>query len=416
MKITLIENDVERSRIIEFAKTSKFLLFPLFNDNIHPIKAEPILILAKPLGVDELFVIGISHSELINQYFPFDIFKNAFIYNKKYWTLKNSIDIDTLYYTQNKEYTINLFKSQHDWITYPIYKIVDGLIETIQEFNDICSGITDITPAIRFINDITIPSLAQVESHGIRVDGNFAQKELIYDGYVYSQYNHLTMTGRPSNRYGGVNYSALNKSDGSRKPFISRFEDGQLFLLDYDSYHLRLIAKLINYELPKDSVHTHFAKQYFQTEDITPEMYDESKKISFQMLYGGLQKQYEHVAFFRAVQVLIDEMWDSHKQNGFIPSIVSGIHITADNKMKLFNYLIQNYETEQNMMVLRKIFLDTFRFKSVPILYTYDSIIFDVKGGETEEYLHAVKTIMELNGKFPVKTSYGKNYDEMIKL
>ena len=71
---------------------------------------------------------------------------------------------------------------------------------------------------------------------------------------VYTEYNPYTITSRPSNRHGGVNFSALNKKDGSRESFIP--PDGSLFLqFDYDNYHVRLIGKLIKYKLPDTSVH-----------------------------------------------------------------------------------------------------------------------------------------------------------------
>ena len=37
------------------------------------------------------------------------------------------------------------------------------------------------------------------------------------DGMFYSEYNLFTSTGRPSNRFGGINFAALNKKDGSRE-------------------------------------------------------------------------------------------------------------------------------------------------------------------------------------------------------
>ena len=42
-------------------------------------------------------------------------------------------------------------------------------------------------------------------------------------GLEYTQYNPYTSTGRPSNRYNGINYAALNKEDGTRDRFVSRF-------------------------------------------------------------------------------------------------------------------------------------------------------------------------------------------------
>ena len=61
MKITVIDTQNELTQIQEIAKTERFLLFPVFNDNEHPILANPVLVLAKPLKLDELYIIGISH-------------------------------------------------------------------------------------------------------------------------------------------------------------------------------------------------------------------------------------------------------------------------------------------------------------------------------------------------------------------
>ena len=95
------------------------------------------------------------------------------------------------------------------------------------------------------------------------------------DGMVYSEYNIFTSTGRPSNRFGGTNFAALNKKDGSRKPYVSRYKNGVLVEMDYDAYHLRLIGELIGYDFPKGSVHEHMA-EFFGVD------YEESKKLSFQ--------------------------------------------------------------------------------------------------------------------------------------
>ena len=67
----------------------------------------------------------------------------------------------------------------------------------------------------------------------------------------------LHPTGRPSNRFGGLNFG-LNKKDGSRKKFISRYgKEGMLVEMDYDAYHLRLIGEVVDYQFPKGSVHNH---------------------------------------------------------------------------------------------------------------------------------------------------------------
>ena len=96
-----------------------------------------------------------------------------------------------------------------------------------------------------------IDNLSYIESSGLKVNKDLIsldiRKHLTNDNMIYTEYNPYTTTGRPSNRFGGINFSALNKDDGSREPFISRFDGGMLIELDYDSYHLRLIGDIINY-------------------------------------------------------------------------------------------------------------------------------------------------------------------------
>ena len=48
----------------------------------------------------------------------------------------------------------------------------------------------------------------------------------------------------------------------SRNGFVSRFDDGVLIEMDYDAYHLRLIADIIGYDFPDGSVHEYLGKQY----------------------------------------------------------------------------------------------------------------------------------------------------------
>jgi len=251
------------------------------------------------------------------------------------------------------------------------------------------------------------------------VDRNkFPKPQLLSEtDFVYTQYNHLTTTGRPSNRYAGINYSALNKTDGTREAFISRWgEQGKLFMLDYDSYHPRLISKLIDVEMPAGSIHEYFGKMYFNKEELSQEEYDESKKITFQLIYGNIPDKYKHIEFFNKIDNFIETMWNQYENIGYVRSVISGLKLRADSKTKLFNYLIQNYETEMNMMTLVKILVESTKTLSKPILYTYDSILFDVHHTEEGNYIEKVKRIMELSGEFPVKVYSGNNYADMVKI
>ena len=50
-----------------------------------------------------------------------------------------------------------------------------------------------------------------------------------------------------------------------------------------------------------------------------------------------------------------------------------------------------------------------------PVLYTYDSILFDAHRSDGKETLRQIKAIME-GSKFPVKVYIGKSYANMYKM
>ena len=78
--------------------------------------------------------------------------------------------------------------------------------------------------------------------------------------YIYTQYNFKTLTGRPSNKFKGVNYAALNKENGQRECFIPRNDNFIEF--DIGAYHPTLLAKLVGYDFGNKDVHMAFAEMY----------------------------------------------------------------------------------------------------------------------------------------------------------
>ncbi len=153
-------------------------------------------------------------------------------------------------------------------------------------------------------NDEVLDNLSYIEKNGLHT----------VDGLVYSEYNLFTSTGRPSNRFGGVNFAALNKKDGSRKPYVSRFKNGVLVEMDFDAYHLRLIADKIDYDFPSGSVHEHMSKFYGVD-------YEEAKKLSFQYLYGFIPQDVVQMnPYFSKVYDYINDLWSSYNSKEFIIS------------------------------------------------------------------------------------------------
>jgi len=271
-------------------------------------------------------------------------------------------------------------------------------------------GDWDVNHTNNWVDETMIPLLSDIERKGINVDRkkfidrwSSNDKQLKEDN-VYTEYNPYTITSRPSNRHGGINFGALNKSDGSRDVFIPR--KGKLFLqFDYDAYHVRIIGKLIKYKLPDTSVHQWLADQYGCD-------YGESKGRTFRILYGGVTDEDRKIPFFDKVDKFIRKMQDEAVRNGYIQTpkgrrIPLG-WIEKPNAQKFFNYILQATETEFNIEVmekLRKLQLP------LPILYTYDSFLFEFD--ETEiETIKLIKSVLESYG-FPVKADWGNHYGEV---
>ena len=258
------------------------------------------------------------------------------------------------------------------------------------------------TPDILTYNDDMFDNFTYIEKNGLQTT----------DGVVYSEYNPFTSTGRPSNRFGGINFAALNKNDGSREKFISRFGNkGKLVEFDYDAYHLRLIAEKVDYKFSDESVHQHFADRF----DIS---YKEAKGLSFQYLYGFIPDDIaESIDYFGKVKDFTNKLWQLYKQENFIKSDIYSRQIRGNdfNANKLFNYYIQLLETESNALVIKDIRKIMKKYKSKFVLYSYDSFLFDMHIDDGLPLLTEIKEVLE-RGKYPVKAAWGNNYDELIDI
>lgn len=79
------------------------------------------------------------------------------------------------------------------------------------------------------------------------------------------------------------------------------------------------------------------------------------------------------------------------------------------NKLKLFNYIIQNMETKENIYKILEINKLLSNKKTKLILITYDSFLFDFSKEDDKNTLKNIKTILE-GGNMVVKHKYGVNY------
>jgi len=279
-------------------------------------------------------------------------------------------------------------------------------------------NINDVVPLVKhaeYFQPISKQLYERYEQHDQTILENLYQIERnglkTYEKIVYSEYNPFTSTGRPSNRFGGMNFAALNKSDGSREQFISRFNNGVLVEMDFDAYHLRLIGEIVDYKFPKGSVHEHMGKLYGLP-------YEEAKALSFKYLYGGITDEVSNNPFFSKVNDYIKLLWQDYKANDFVKSYIYNRKVYRKNLKdmnpnKLFNYMIQLMETENNVKLLSDLIPKLQKYNSKLVLYNYDSFLFDFDTTDGLEFLSVVRQTIESDGKYPVKISKGVNYHEM---
>mgnify|MGYP000918984348 CR=1 FL=1 len=86
--------------------------------------------------------------------------------------------------------------------------------------------------------------------------------------------------------------------------------------------------------------------------------------------------------------------------------------LNRKNRNKLFNYLIQAYETESNIKTIIEIKQYLLQKKTKLVLYGYDSFLFDFSKDDGVSTLTELKNILERNGHM-VKSKAGSNYGEM---
>lgn len=232
----------------------------------------------------------------------------------------------------------------------------------------------------------------------------------VRDNRIYTSYNLYNITSRPTNAFNGINFLAFNKENGSRAAFVPQ---NDVFVeFDFDGYHLRLIANHLNLPIPTDeSAHTILGKQYFNKEELTPEEYQESKKITFRQLYNGIESEYRYIELFDHIEELLQAAWAEYKRQGHL-MLPNGRKIRIENAtpQKLFNYYVQCLETVNNvkkLTALKELFKGK---KSKIILVVYDSILIDFSAEDGKGFLKQIKDTLE-DGGYKVKAKKGDNYN-----
>ena len=112
----------------------------------------------------------------------------------------------------------------------------------------------------------------------------------------------------------------------------------------------------------------------------------------------------------------MNDINNQYIRKGYVESIVYKRPMSANNlgrmnKYKLFNYLLQCYETERNIKVILEINKYLYEKKTILSLYNYDGFLFDME----EDCVDDLKKILQKDN-FPVTVKVGNNFGEMNEL
>lgn len=451
-KMVIIENRKQFEELKEAIKDKTAFAFPILaSHRKHPVENQLACIFIQIRGNDNIYVYPGKHNDclMIPLKWIAELNPNTFIVpDKKLFMQLVSVIPDTAiidYYgmehiRMGELSNFDAYKPQAMLdmeYAFTNYKGVGSAVPIMMLYLYAINVLSDMMEFVEkfgldynvALNNINIPVLSTIEAAGLYVNqelytnhfGEKAAKYIDKNGLVYTSYNPYTITGRPSNRWGGVNFAAINKSDGSRKCFESRFgQDGKLVLIDYEAFHIRLIANLIDFQLPDGSIHEYFGRQYFDKTLLTEEEYAESKRITFENLYNE-ERKLSHIPFFAEIYKYIDGLWEEANKNGYVMFGSKRImrfdlaKIKNPRPAKLFNYIIQNLETNTALAAavgMNNVLKDS---KSKIVLYTYDSFLIDLHKSDSH-LLNKVITEMNYGGAYPVRVYYGSNYDEMKQL
>lgn len=414
----LIESKEQLDRFYNSSYKEAFVEIIPYNNRIHPTQNQVCAVYIRPLQSTKGFLIPISHSETLPIHID-DVrhilsqYNSIYVRDKKeflhYFLLKTLYDI-----TLNSPPYIQEYTNAHSFFYSKMgdKKDINRIIPIVKHYEYCEKLFNDLKPKINepindFNNTKTTMVFNALERSGIRIDREEFQSRFheVEGEYVYTQFNFKTLTGRPSNKFNGVNYAAINKENGDRKSFIPR--NDILLELDISAYHPTLLALLLDYKFDSGDIHKAFAKMYGVD-------YQKAKELTFKQMYGGVFDKYKELEFFKKMKVYTDDLWARFQSEGFIECPISK-HIYKKDDLqdmkpqKLLNYVLQNLETATNVCILWEMFKILKGKKTKLVLYTYDSFLFDVDKTEKE----VMKNIIEVfkNNKLQTKFNYGRTYD-----
>ena len=412
-----------------------YCVIPIFKDpNLHPLHKNNGLsaLWCQAESAEEPFFLIQHHPDSDKMMEDYKWLNNELIMtpDKKllnhFYKFKDVVDKNFVWWIDTgKPFENNIRNNAIDFLSNKYYNVKKlNEIIPLSKHNEYCSDVYKgmAKPYVGgtddyYMNEFT-EAFGSIEKNGVKVSDDVCDifdmrvKKHISDGKLYSNYNLTTTTGRPSNSFGTVNFAALPPE--KRRAIIP--ENDYLVDFDFDAYHLRLIGNLVGFDFDSGgwedkSVHEYFAYRYGCS-------YEESKQKTFQILYGGIRKEHEQISsFFPKTLDYINKKWREINTHNCVFTDIYRRKLLFDNyedlnRNKLFNYLIQAYETESNIKKILSIQDYLYNKKTKLVLYGYDSFLFDFSKQDGVEILTEIKNILERENQL-TKSKMGLNYGDM---
>lgn len=416
----LVEEDEQLEIIKNWGYKECFIHVIPLSHSLHPVENKISLIYLRPIESQKGYMLCIKHSETfsLEESKVLNVIKNTktlFCIDKKellhYLPYNNIYDINLSYNT----YKIPLTNTHEEFYNkIKEYKVTNYIIPIVkhyemceQIFNDFKDKFIILEDKyFNFFNNKSSVVFNGIERNGIKIDKEIFKSHFYnpQSDIVYTRYNLKTLTSRPSNSFKGVNFAALNKKNNSRESFIPK---NDYFLeIDISAYHPTLISFLIDYKFKHSDVHQHLANLYNVG-------YKESKHLTFTQLYGNTFDEYKHLEFFKRIDDFKDQLIKDFNNQGQINTPISGYTISKEKfgnlkKSKLFNYLLQSYETSMNVEIIWSLLRILLYSNTQLVLYTYDSFTLDVDKNE-EDILTNIRNVFK-QYNLNIKESKGNNY------
>jgi len=402
------------------------------SDSYHPTLSKPSLVYYN--NGKKGYVLCVSHSESFSIDFErikqfVELHERVYVLDKKFhsYFFDHSTLIDVNFTVLDR--TNEAPKFDCDTLTKRGFYSSFGLEERVNEIvpiskhyessecvYDLVRQFFGLESNLEFYDELS-EAYRYVESRGIKFSSKYcrffgigAPNFFETNEVVYSSYNLYNLTGRPTNAFNGFNFLSIPKTEEARSLVLPKNEF--LVEFDFDGYHPRLIAELLGSSLSKEPVHLQFGKQYFDKEVLTQEEYEESKRLTFKQLYGTVEERFENLPFFKDIKEYTEKQYKRYKSDRVYQLPFGRLikHEKEINRTKLFNYIVQNYETLKNVKVINKVRQYLSTKKSQLVLVTYDAFLIDFNVKDGQATLAGIKNILE-EGGMVVKHKHGKTYN-----